>query len=296
MPSAPDAARGPCPALVVLDFDGTLTDAEAHAAAFHASSTRALARFLGGDEAALRRERERERAGLSPLDPAAAWTVNGYGVCPAAADPYLVANQVTRTLIARRRPDLDGRALVAAVLDVHHAAYADAPPPLRPDARDLLEELCGHGWPVRIVTNSRTGIVSALVDGLNLRARDRVRVAGGADKFLVCEASEPDERFEGLPEAVHWPEVGRPVYVRRGRYFDALRGIWEETGVAPAATLVVGDIVELDLAMPAVLGSRVHLVTRSSTMPHEIRLARRLPRSGASPALGAIVERMSERE
>jgi phosphoglycolate phosphatase-like HAD superfamily hydrolase len=297
MPPGSDPTRGACPpALVVLDFDGTLTDAEAHAPGFHESSTRALVRFLGGDEAELRRERERERAALSPFDPTVSWMVDGYRACPAAADPYLVANLVARKVIARRRPDLDDRALVAAVLDVHHAAYANAPPPFKGDAHDLLEELSGRGWLVFIVTNSHTAIVSALLDALDFRGRDRVRVAGGADKFLVCGPVRPDPRFDSLPETVDWPEVGGPVHVRRGRYFDVLRGIWDETGVIPLATLVVGDIVELDLAMPSLLGSRVHLVTRASTMPHEIRLAHRLPRGGASPALGAIVERMSARE
>ncbi len=290
--AAGQSAAEPCrPALVVLDFDGTLTDAEAHAADFHEASACALAHCLGGDQAALRSERTRALEAVRALPASEPWTVNGFGVCPAAADPYLLANSVTRRLLARHRPDLDDRALVAAVLDVHHAAYASAPPPLKPDARDLLEALCGRGLHVRVVTNSRGDIVTALLDTLRLRRGERISVAGGADKFLVCGPAAADPRFESLPEVVDWPEVGRPVHLRRGRYFDVLRSIWAATRAAPGATLVAGDIFELDLAMPAALGVHVHLVTRASTLPHEVRLARRMRRGDAAAPLSAILER-----
>jgi hypothetical protein len=54
--------------------------------------------------------------------------------------------------------------------------------------------------------------------------------------------------------------VARPVYLRRGSYFEALCA----TQFPLAETLVVGDIWELDLAMPAALGAHVHLIQRAS--------------------------------
>jgi hypothetical protein len=54
--SPQQAAPEPCrPSVIVLDFDGTLTDADAHAPAFHEASGRELARRLGWDESTLRR-------------------------------------------------------------------------------------------------------------------------------------------------------------------------------------------------------------------------------------------------
>jgi beta-phosphoglucomutase-like phosphatase (HAD superfamily) len=291
--SARQTTPEPCrAAVVVLDFDGTLTDADAHAAAFHEASGRELARRLGWDEPTLRRERQRALAAAVCLPATAAWTVDGYGVCPATADPYLIANTVTKMLIAARRPELDDAALVASVLEAHHAAYASAPPPFRPDARSLLEELSRRDLHVRVVTNSHTQIVTRLLDSLSFRGRAKVTVQGGANKFLVCGTAVADARFESLPETAEWPEVDRPVYLRRGRYFDLLRRTWDETGTGPDSTLVAGDIFELDLAMPAALGTHVHLATRASTMPHEIRLARKLARGDAAAPLSAILARI----
>jgi len=44
--------------------------------------------------------------------------------------------------------------------------------------------------------------------------------------------------------------------------------------------------------MPAALGTRVHLVTRASTLPHEERLARKMARGDADARLSAILERV----
>ena len=287
------AAPEPCrPGLVVLDFDGTLTDADAHAAAFHEASRRELARWLRWDEATLRREWQRARTAVAGLPPSAAWIVDGAGVCPATADPYLIANSVAKLLLAEHDPTLAGAALTAAVLEIHHAAYRRVPPPFRPEARVVLEGLCRRGYHLRVVTNSQTTSVSQQLDSLSFRGRAQVAVRGDAGKFAVCGAATIDARFESLPERMDWPEVGRPVLLRRGRYFDLLRAIWDETGTGPESTLVVGDVFELDLAMPAALGTHVHLAMRASTMPLESQLARRLARGDADPRLSAILERI----
>jgi FMN phosphatase YigB (HAD superfamily) len=283
----------PCrPATVVLDFDGTLTDADAHAPAFHEASRRELARRLGWDHARLQREWQRARAVVAGLPRHAAWFVGGRGVCPAAADPYLIANSVAKRILSEQRPGLGAAAIEAEVLEVHRAAYERVLPPFRAEARTVLEELSGGGLHVRVVTNSRTGAVARMLDSLAFAGRDRVIVRGDAGKFRVCASASADARFEALPEVVEWPEVGRPIHLRRGAYFDLLHAIWEETGTEPESTLVVGDVFELDLVMPAALGSHVHLVLRTGTPPHEAHLARRLARGTAGPRLTDVLVRI----
>jgi phosphoglycolate phosphatase-like HAD superfamily hydrolase len=280
------------PATIVLDFDGTLTDADAHAPAFYEASGQELAQRLGWDGSTLRREWQRARAVVAGLPSTAAWMVNGRGVCPATADPYLIANSVTQLLFSEHRPALASAALTAGVLEVHRAAYRRVPPPLRPEACSVLEELCAGGYHLRVVTNSHTQAVAGMLDALSFRGRDQVIVRGDAGKFSVCGSAAADARFESLPEVVEWPEVGRAIHLRRGRYFDLLRATWDETGTDPASTLVVGDVFELDLAMPVVLGTHVHLVTRAGTMLHEERLTRKLARGDADERLVAILERI----
>ncbi len=286
------AAPEPCrPALVVLDFDGTLTDADAHAPAFVDESRRALAARLGWDEPTQRREWGRAAALVTVLPPEAAWEVDGVGACPANADPYVTANGVVRRLLAAHA-GLAGAALSDAVLDVHRTAYERVAPGFRAGARETLEALSGAGPRVSVVTNSRTGTVERLLDSLDLPRRGEVLVRGDAAKFSVGTDGTADPRLAALPEALEWPELARPVRLRRGRYFGVLEHLWRETGSGADGTLVVGDNFELDLAMPAALGAHVHLVLRASTMPHEERLARAMARGDAAPGLGAVLERI----
>ena len=114
----------PCAAsLVVLDFDGTLTDVDAHRSAFYEASGRELARLLEWDTGTLKRQWRRALDVAMQLPPEAAWIVDGRGVCPAAVDPYMIANGVTLRLLSEHRPGAAPRALVRDVLEVHHAAY-----------------------------------------------------------------------------------------------------------------------------------------------------------------------------
>jgi FMN phosphatase YigB (HAD superfamily) len=286
-------AAEPCrPVLVVLDFDGTLTDADAHAPAFHEASRRELARRLGWDESRLRQEWQRALAAVAAFPAHAAWIVEGHAACPAAGDPYLIANSVTKRLLEEHRPGLGDEALTAEVLEVHRAAYESVPPPFRPETCDVLEELCARAPHVRVVTNSRTRTVERLLDSLACPCRERLVVRGDASKFSVCGSAAADARFESLPETVTWPELGRAVHLRRGRYFDVLRGAWDETGTGPDSTLVVGDVFELDLAMPAALGTHAQLVIRAGTMFHERQLAQKLARGEADERLAAVLDRI----
>ena len=74
-----------------------------------------------------------------------------------------------------------------------------------------------------------------------------------------------------MDDAVRQPAPGlpRPIYLRRGKYYESLREIWRATGATPAETLVCGDIFELDLALPAALGAQVVLIERNNTLPYE---------------------------
>ncbi len=65
------------------------------------------------------------------------------------------------------------------------------------------------------------------------------------------------------------PDLARPVLLRRRAYYDILRSVLDEAGATFAELTVVGDIFELDLAMPLALGARVGLVASPRTPPYE---------------------------
>ncbi len=272
---------------VVFDFDGTLTDVERHAPAFHAATREALAEQwacgLAEVEQLWSEVDAEQRHGPAELG----WVYDGRVVGPARGDPYLIANTIVRT-IAERRGVPEPAPLV---FHVHRLAYERVAPPFRHDARRVLDEAVARGVRVQVVTNSDTSTVAARLDGLGLTYRDRVVVRGHARKFVVGDPQERDARFEVLPESLTVPGLGRPVWLRRGPYFDVLRQMWGETGRADR-TLVVGDLFELDLAMPAALGCAVHLITRPTTLAHERAAALSAERGGAGDVLGGVIERL----
>jgi phosphoglycolate phosphatase-like HAD superfamily hydrolase len=219
--------------------------------------------------------------------------VGGRIVAPATADPYLLANFVARRLCDRLGVMTD-KAERAALLDtLYREAYAQVGMAFKPEAKEVLEALLETGLPVHVVTNAHTATVEAKLTKLAPRGRERLRVSGDARKFLIEPATTEDAAFAAVPETMQVEALVRPVHLRRGRYYDALRRIWNDTDTSPETTLVAGDIYELDLAMPAALGASVQLVARTNTLEYERRAIAALgSRGGMDPSLRAILPRL----
>lgn len=281
-------------ACVVFDFDGTLTDLEGHAPALHDVSQECLAQLLGISKTSIRERWDDARAALdtTPID--TAWERDGHKVASLRSDVYVWANAITRSvLLATMSPTRCERELDSLVYEVHRAGYEQARAPFRKATREVLDALCARGKQVFVVTNSDGATVGRQLDQLRLRARDRVIVHGHAGKFLICEPREPSDEFAQLPSEMHVENMNRPVLLRRGQYYDALRHLWHTHGGSAASSLVCGDIFEIDLALPAALGASVHLATRSTTLEHERQAALSHPRGGADDDLRAVLERVS---
>jgi FMN phosphatase YigB (HAD superfamily) len=250
------------PRTIVLDFDGTCTDVDAEGRDFLAAYKRDLAALLGADdvEAAWAQHEAEVRA-----DPARhGMRIGGRLVAP-PVDLYLFATTVG-TLVA---PDLDD----AQTERLFKENYRHTTTAFRPFAREVVSALATCGAPLWVVTNSDPGRVAAKLDALAPEGRDAVRLHGDARKFLVTEPVRHagSALFARVPERHAVSGWERPVFPRRGHYFDALAAIWEETGSSPAETLVIGDVFELDLVLPGLLGCRVHLASGPRTLDYERR-------------------------
>ena len=277
---------------VVLDFDGTFTDAAAEGAPFAVHFRQRLSEVLGRDvmEAGWRQV-EAEVVSSSEEH---GWEVGGRIVAPATADPFLLSNFVARRLCDKLGV-LPDRAERAALLDsLYREAYAQVGMAFKPEAKEVLEALLGTGLPVHIVTNAHTDAVEAKLTKLAPRGRERLRVSGNARKFLIEPPEPSDAVFDAVPETTRVEgALVRPIHLRRGRYYEALRRIWTETDTSPATTLVAGDIFELDLALPAALGASVQFVARANTLEYERRAIAALgARGGMDPSLRAILPRL----
>jgi hypothetical protein len=240
-------------------------------------------------------------ARIRALSPRAGWMLGKTPAAPAAADPYILAFEAASDLVKRfeiRKP---------LPSDLHGRAYAEAHAPFREDLLEVLIGIGALGLQIHFVSNSSRRAIAARLDDLLANHRDlrsKIEVIGDAEKFRIREISPDisgDARrfqavFEALPAAATAAGLGRPIYLRRGAYFEALYKVWDGDIGAVGETIVCGDIWELDLAMPAALGSHVHLITRAApydTYDYELESARAVgARGGISDDLRGLLTRL----
>src|SRR5215813_11205975 len=252
--------------VVVLDFDGTMTDAEAEGRPFrdgYLEDLCALAGRAAGDPdiTAIAAGVETELAAAPSAHPFL-WA--GRAVAPATVDPYLrmlpIANRVLDRFGVLRDATDRGR-LLATVLYKYNYAKTLGHPVFRDGAGELLLRFAGT--PTWIVTNSDTHTVAHKIAALDRESPGIAwltsRVRGFARKFDV------DDTWTGAPAELAVPGLDRPVLLRRRRYFEILQEVLDEAGKTFADLVVIGDIFELDLALPLALGARVGLVVSPRT-------------------------------
>jgi phosphoglycolate phosphatase-like HAD superfamily hydrolase len=275
--------------LCVLDFDGTCTLAEACGAPYLAAYKRGLGQRIGRDlERDWRAAEDRVRA-----NPAAhGWLDRGRIVAPGNADPYIRASTVARMLLddyGLYPEDVERRALLS---ELYAECYPSSLEVFRPGAREVLERLLASEVTVVVVTNSATAAVTRKIAQLLADSLVRPEVRGDARKAELREPSEPDSPFQRLPEEQRIEGLARPIYLRRGAYYGVLREIWRESATTPERTLVVGDIYELDLAMPHALGASIQLVTGETTPEYVRHHVERVERGGVASDLESVLGRI----
>lgn len=281
--------------LVIFDFDGTLTDIRREGPAFEEHYEAGLLAVLGQERRAAWRA---AKAKVHERAPELAWDMGTGPAAPADADPYIVATMAlvelcTAEAIPVFTADTDAARKLRGDLGgaLYTAAYGAMAPHFREDTREVLDVVRQRVPHVRVVSNSATAkVVKRLA---TLRLARPLGVAGDARKFDLVEPTRGGFGIGGVGEEWFVPGLERPIRPRRGRYFDKLASIWEETGTTPAETLVVGDIFELDLALPALLGAQVHLLGRPRTHAYERGAITALgAQGGASEALWDVLQRL----
>ena len=266
---------------VVLDFDGTCTQVDLACAGFLASYLAILEAANGRAPDALKPAWEAAKTEVQAASPDAGWTLfDAPSTAPAAADPYILAHEASKLLLRTG-------AIQQLPGDAYTRAYAANPAPWRPEVADVLAALVKRGLHVGFISNSeRFGVQTRLTDLLaaNRKLRGKVVVHGDAAKYRLQEipigartaGATHRAQFEKLDGTVRAEGMTRPIYLRRGSYFEALCGLWDDFKAkhyAIAETIVCGDIWDLDLAMPKALGAAVHLVRRAppfETYPYEL--------------------------
>jgi len=258
---------------VVLDFDGTCTDVEREAEGFLAAYKADLARTIGCDDIAAAWAEKEAQVLAEPSRHG--MRIGGHLVAP-PVDLYLLATAISILI----EPDLDD----VQTERLFKENYRHTTTAFKPEACAAVEGLLAADADLFVVTNSEAGKVGAKLDALAPAGRASLRLRGNARKFLVCAPTmhAGDARFATLPTSYEVAGWARPILPKRGHYFDALASIWQETHTTPEETLVIGDVFELDLVLPGLLGCRVHLVSSARTLDYERRGAEALGGSHAA--------------
>lgn len=246
----------------VLDFDGTLTDVEKESGPFTEKYRKGFAKMIRISE-----------NGLAPLwdlaekkilsDPTGnGWKIDGKIVAPAHPDPYIFATVSATEVLDMLDLYPDPAERLRKMDALFHSSYEGLETVFREGAGGFIARLMEE-LDVSIATSSATDSVLAKLGALKLRTLPPV--FGNASKYVL------DPSWTEMQESFRPEGYGRPVYLRRKRYWDILEGI---KGNRPnREMIVVGDIYELDLALPQFAGMNICLASRASTPASHIAAA-----------------------
>jgi len=272
--------------LLILDFDGTMTDAEREGAPFRHGYLEDVANLVDRPFEEVEALAITFEAEVAAHPGAYGWLFLDRIVAPATVDPYLRMMPVARRILDHygclMAPLDRSRVLDAVLYKYNYQKTLDAP---RPGAGDLLRSL--RDTPVYIVTNSHTDAVQRKVRAMGAEVAPAAekgsesdglewlvnRVHGRAKKYFI------DDTFDAVPAELHLPGLERPVLLRRRHYFEVLDSLRRREGATWEQVVVVGDIFELDLALPFALGARVALMVNAFTPQWEIDFLTGHPRA-----------------
>lgn len=247
--------------MLVLDFDGTMTDAEAEGGPFRAGYLEDIATLCGADLDEVQALAARFEAEVAADPQSYGWLFHGHIVAPATVDPYLRVMPVARKVFDHYgcfMDEGDRTRLLDGILYKYN--YTKTLNVFREGAGEVLHGLAGTA--TYIVTNSHTEHVKAKVADLGVDWLVE-RVHGRAKKYVI------EHDFDMVPEAMTVEGLSRPILLRRANYYRVLARLLEDNGLDWSELLVVGDIFELDLALPLLMGARVGLVVNDFTPAYE---------------------------
>ena len=242
--------------IVILDFDGTLTLVEEEAKPFLIGFKKDIANLLNKKDIDAEWGKA-EREILQNPDKYG-WKYKGKIVAPANADDYALATCIGQFLLDETGGLIDKNKRDDILEQIWQHNYSKSGIVFKKEAKEVLEELIKK-IPVFIITNSRPDTVINKIEKLNPQGKEKIKIFGEAQKYVI------DFNFDAVPENMTINGLNRVIFLRRKKYFDVLNQIWKATFVKPEQTLVIGDIFELDLALPAVLGCNIFLIANSNT-------------------------------
>ncbi len=269
--------------LVVADFDGTFSDAEKEGKPAVAGYIEDLCLLLGKNPEEVSPILQSAEIEIATNPEKNGWLCNGLIVAPAMVDPYLRTMAVARKVLDHFGAflDISDRERLLGFLYSNNYSLSDIV--FKDGAGKMLSDLCAIEMvETYVVTNSHTESVRKKIIALSNDnpgiEKMCERVIGGAKKYVV----------DGEAESMMISGLYRPVYLRRPAYHDILERLRVMHGIEWKDITVIGDIFELDLALPFTRGARIGLVINQFTPSYELDFI------AANPGRATLIHSLSE--
>jgi hypothetical protein len=261
------------PKLLILDFDGTMTDAEQEGAPYRTGYIEDLALLADRslEEISTWAQEFSDRVNQRPQE--YGWKFGGQIVAPACVDPYLRVMPIARMVLDRAEAFQDENER-DRILDriLYKYNYQKTITSFRNRAKEFLMSCHpDSSFTTYIVTNSHTEPVTKKVEQLGAQEGQANqldwlldRVHGSAKKYII------DNDFVDVPEHLNLPGLTRPILLRRKHYYQVLNSLRTQVGVEWSDVIVLGDIFELDLCLPFEMGAHVGLMKTEFSPQYEV--------------------------
>ena len=252
--------------LVVLDFDGTITNVDEEARPYVEGYKNDVKDLVGLSQADFDRAWESAAQEIRSNPSRYGWENAGRIIAPAYGDPILFSQTVVPLLFDQVGILKDEQERTATIEQLYEQNYPKTKTVFREGADEFLTALL-QNTAACVVTNARTQKVEAKL--AQLPTRHALPVYGHARKNVL------DLSWTDVPESID-AGLGRPVFLQRKMYADVLAGIMEEKQCTSKEVTVFGDIFEMDLALPQALGMNIALAVGSNTLQCEREAVRRV--------------------
>lgn len=236
---------------VIWDFDGTITLEWVEAIPFREKFFELYAATTGIDVDKVKEIYETIAYRSVLTDNAAGWNIGGNIVCPATSSEYVLTTTIFQHMYnyAKEGKFNEYNEEIAKMDDaalriIYPEAYAHSGIEFKKGAKSVLEAYKDRSV---IVTNSADGPVRKKLEMLGVEG---IPIYTNAAKFIITGG------MTDVPETIQPEGFPRPIHLQRGKYRAVLETLAKE-GFRPEETTVVGDVFELDLALPQQLGYNI---------------------------------------
>ncbi len=252
---------------LILDFDGMITDIGEETKSFQG-----MYPYILCDKLNLNREkyilRFKEIKKDLKNNEIEGFFINGKNVMPASCDPYILTQSTGQQLIKELKLKIkdEDKLLVDLFLETRaevgkkETFYRKG----KERTREFFDKILNK-YEVCFVTNASPDKVEKHLKELGEEYFERINIYANAKKLFV------DDDYKEIPKSICSGGFSSPreVLLRRKEYHKILKDLKNKKGFYPSITTVIGDIYELDLALPDYLGYNIIQIENGYSQKHE---------------------------